>query len=44
MRRFPGFVGITDVEFAHAEGLGQRDESRTAALNAAEARISQLAA
>lgn len=44
VRQFLGFVGITDIEFVYAEGLGQGDESRAAALNAAEARISQLAA
>jgi FMN-dependent NADH-azoreductase len=42
LRQFLGFIGITDVEFVHAEGLGLGDESREKSLTAARNRIVQL--
>ena len=39
-----GFVGITDVAFIRAEGLGISPESRKAAIDAATAEIEKLAA
>jgi FMN-dependent NADH-azoreductase len=44
VRQFLGFIGIADVEFVYAEGLGMGEESRTAALVDAGKRIAQLAA
>ena len=44
VRQFLGFIGITDVEFVYAEGLGMGEESRTATLAEAGKRIEQLAA
>ncbi|HEY8567994.1 FMN-dependent NADH-azoreductase [Microbulbifer sp.] len=43
IRQILGFIGITDVEFIHAEGLAISDESRNAALNTARERLAQLA-
>lgn len=43
VRQFLGFIGITDVEFVHAEGLAVGDEAKEQALNAAQARIAELA-
>lgn len=42
VRQILGFIGITDVEFIHAEGLALNDSSRTESLAAAENRISQV--
>ncbi|MFC6635732.1 FMN-dependent NADH-azoreductase [Microbulbifer taiwanensis] len=42
VRQFLGFIGITDVEIVHAEGLAVGDEAREKALGAARKRISQL--
>ncbi len=44
IKDFLGFLGITDVEFVYAEGLNMGDESRDAALNAAQVEIERLAA
>jgi FMN-dependent NADH-azoreductase len=44
VRQFLGFVGITDIEFVYAEGLGMGPESRDASLRGAAERIEQLAA
>lgn len=43
VHQFLGFIGITDVEFVHAEGLAVGDEAKEQALNAAQARIAELA-
>ncbi|SHE57198.1 FMN-dependent NADH-azoreductase [Microbulbifer donghaiensis] len=43
VRQFLGFIGITDVEVVHAEGLAVSDEAKDHALNAAQARIAELA-
>lgn len=43
VHQFLGFIGITDVEFVHAEGLAIGDEAKEQALNAAQARIAELA-
>lgn len=42
VRTLLGFLGMTDVRFVHAEGLALGDESRQAALQAAEAEIDAL--
>lgn len=42
LRGFFGFLGITDVTFVRAEGLALGEESRIAALSAAETAIAQL--
>jgi len=42
VRQFLAFLGITDVEFVHAEGLAISDASRKAALEKAEAAIAGL--
>lgn len=44
LRQFLGFLGITDVEFVYAEGLALGEDSRAAAVAAADARFAQLAA
>lgn len=44
LRQFLGFIGITDVEFVYAEGLALGDDSRAAAIAAADERLGQLAA
>ncbi|SDK19067.1 FMN-dependent NADH-azoreductase [Microbulbifer yueqingensis] len=44
VRQFLGFIGISDVEFVHAEGLAAGDDTRAKALATAEARIDELAA
>jgi FMN-dependent NADH-azoreductase len=44
LRRFLGFIGISDVEFIYAEGLSLGPEQREQALAGALARIDQLAA
>ncbi|MEC8582516.1 MAG: FMN-dependent NADH-azoreductase [Pseudomonadota bacterium] len=44
LRGFFGFLGITDVTFVRAEGLALGEDSRKAALAAAETAIAQLAA
>ena len=42
VRQFLGFLGITDVEFAYAEGLAISDASREASLAGAARSIAQL--
>lgn len=42
VRQFLGFIGITDVEFIHAEGLALSDGAKEENLVAAELRITQL--
>jgi FMN-dependent NADH-azoreductase len=44
LRHLLGFVGITDVEFVHAEKLGYGPEAKEAALKTAKARISEITA
>ena len=44
LRGFFGFLGVTDITFVRAEGLALGPDSRTAAVNAAEAAILKLAA
>ena len=44
VRNFLAFIGITDVEFVHAEGLARGEESRMASLNRAHNSIDRLAA
>jgi FMN-dependent NADH-azoreductase len=39
-----GFIGITEIAFVRAEGLGISPESRKAAMDAAAAEIERLAA
>ncbi len=43
VRDFLQFVGISDIEFIYAEGLARGEPGRTEALNAAAARIDDLA-
>ncbi|WP_105104137.1 FMN-dependent NADH-azoreductase [Microbulbifer pacificus] len=43
IRQFLGFIGITEVEFVHAEGLALSEESRNTALDTARERLAQLA-
>ena len=42
VRQFLGFIGITDVEIIHAEGLAMSEESKEQALDSARARIAQV--
>ncbi|GAN59404.1 FMN-dependent NADH-azoreductase [Acetobacter cibinongensis] len=42
LRGFFGFIGITDVTFIRAEGLALGEDSRNAALEAAQAEIAKL--
>jgi FMN-dependent NADH-azoreductase len=42
LRHLLGFIGITDVTFVHAEKIGYGPEARTASLEAAKARISEV--
>lgn len=42
LRQFLGFIGITDVEFIHAEGLAMGDNARAESLAAAESRIGRV--
>ena len=42
VRNFLGFLGMTDVQFVHAEGLNMGDEPRKAALAAAESEVDGL--
>lgn len=44
VRQVLGFIGIRDVEFTYAEGLALGEEQRERALEAANARIRELAA
>ena len=44
VRNFLGFVGISDVEFVHAQGLARGEQSRREGLEAAHAAIEKLAA
>ncbi|WP_417530854.1 FMN-dependent NADH-azoreductase [Marinobacter lipolyticus] len=44
VRQYLGFVGITDVEIIHAEGLNIGDETRDKSLAAANDRIAELLA
>lgn len=44
VRNFLAFIGITDVEFVHAEGLARGEESRVASLTNAHSSIDRLAA
>lgn len=43
IRQFLGFIGISDVEFVHAEGLAAGDDTRQQTLDAARERLEQLA-
>ena len=43
VRQILGFIGITDVEFVHAEGLAMSDDSKQQALDSAQERLAQLA-
>ncbi|WP_295797435.1 FMN-dependent NADH-azoreductase [uncultured Microbulbifer sp.] len=43
IRQFLGFIGISDVEFIHAEGLAVNDEAKTDSLLAARNSIAQIA-
>lgn len=42
VKQFLGFIGLTDVEFVHAEGLAVSDESREQALKTARHDIAKL--
>lgn len=42
VRTFLGFLGMTDVQFVHAEGLNLGEEPRRASLSAAEAEVDAL--
>lgn len=42
IRQFLGFIGITDVDVTHAEGLALDEGTRMAALAAAEEKISRM--
>ena len=42
LKQFLGFIGITDVSFVFAEGLGLGDESREKSLNQAHDAIGEL--
>lgn len=42
LRQFLGFIGITDVDFVYAEGLGLGDETRQQSLAAAHHAIEEL--
>ncbi|MDP6708711.1 MAG: NAD(P)H-dependent oxidoreductase [Alphaproteobacteria bacterium] len=44
IRHILGLMGITDIEFVHAEGLNMGDAARDAALEAAGRRLGDLAA
>lgn len=44
LRNILGFLGITDVEFIHAEGMALGPETAEAGMKAARARIRDLAA
>ena len=44
LRQFLGFIGIKDVEFVYAEGLGLGDESRDKSLTSARHTIAKLLA
>jgi len=43
IRQFLGFIGISDVEFIHAEGLAVGEDAKNDALGAARERITTLA-
>ena len=42
LRQILGFIGITDVEFVHAEGLALNDGQKAESLKAADSRIGEL--
>jgi FMN-dependent NADH-azoreductase len=42
LRQFLGFIGITDVQFIHTEGLALRDGTRDKALSATRQVIAEL--
>ena len=42
LRQLLGFMGITDVTFVHAEKIGYGPEARTASIEAAKAKISEV--
>ena len=44
VRQFLAFIGISDVEFVYAEGLGINNDTREAALKAAQEKIERIAA
>jgi FMN-dependent NADH-azoreductase len=44
LRTLLGFIGLTDVEFVHAEKIGFGPKARDAALAGAKARIAKIAA
>jgi FMN-dependent NADH-azoreductase len=44
LRQFLRFIGITDVEFIYAEGLGMGDEARNKGLASARDALAQLVA
>ena len=43
LRQVLGFVGISDVQFIHAEGLNLGDDASAKGLAAAQARVAELA-
>lgn len=42
LRQFLGFIGLTDVQFVHAEGLAMNEETRTKSLSGARNAIAQI--
>lgn len=42
VRNFLGLLGVTDIEFVYAEGLGMGDEARAAGLAAARAELARI--
>jgi FMN-dependent NADH-azoreductase len=42
LRQLLGFMGITDVTFVHAEKIGYGPEARSASIEAAKAKISEV--
>lgn len=44
LRQFLGFIGITDVEIVHAEGLAMNESAKLKSLAAAEEEIARLLA
>ncbi len=43
LRQALGFIGITDVQFIHAEGLNMGGEAMTKGLHEAQAQVAQVA-
>jgi FMN-dependent NADH-azoreductase len=44
LRQFLGFIGITDVEIIHAEGLAMNENAKLKSLSEAQGKINQLLA